>query len=325
MPMSTFTVGRGFSTLGTVSSPRQHIPAHEPSCCCPACLGLQCLERPRYFAGQLLTESELNSEQAYILAKNRLHNRYLVGWGVVCGMEVVCNDCEGFVTVRAGYALDPCGNDIIVCKDQPFDVIKAIKACCDTSRSRPDCGPLRSDIPDTCKDVEQKWCLSIAYEEKEARPTTALRQEQPKKCWCGCSNCGQACGCRCGCGCGCGSGSGSKTATRGTGSNGCASRVQNGTSRTATACEPTRIVEGYQLCLAPVIESVSFSGGTFQNPYQRVADPGTLLSEVEQCLQEKDRLTKMAPTGLNNMQDVNAARQACCQYLNTVKQFLLHA
>ena len=29
-------------------------------CVCPACGGLECLERPRYFAGQLLTEAELN-------------------------------------------------------------------------------------------------------------------------------------------------------------------------------------------------------------------------------------------------------------------------
>ena len=73
----------------------------------------------RFFAGQLLTESELNTEQAYVIAKNRLHNRYLHGWGVVCGLEVVCA-CEGFVHVKSGYAIDPCGNDIIVCKDTDF-------------------------------------------------------------------------------------------------------------------------------------------------------------------------------------------------------------
>ena len=28
---------------------------------CPTCAGLVCLERPRYFGGQLLTESDLNS------------------------------------------------------------------------------------------------------------------------------------------------------------------------------------------------------------------------------------------------------------------------
>src|SRR4051794_11097185 len=99
-------------------------------CCkCPACQGLECLERPRYFAGQLLTEAELNSEQAYMLAKNRLHNRYLHGWGVVCGLAVVCSNCEGWVRINEGYALDPCGNDVIVCKARDFNLIEAIHKC----------------------------------------------------------------------------------------------------------------------------------------------------------------------------------------------------
>ena len=60
---------------------------------CPACGGLECLCRPRFFAGQLLTEDDLNRLDHYIVAKNRLHNRYLIGWGVACGLEVVCNVC----------------------------------------------------------------------------------------------------------------------------------------------------------------------------------------------------------------------------------------
>src|SRR5215469_8357807 len=103
----------------------------ETTCCLPAaCEVLQCLDRTRWFAGQLLTESDLNNEQSYLLAKNRLHNRYLHGWGVVCGLQVVCAECDGWVTVKTGYAIDPCGNDIIVCEDQPFNVIQAIQACC---------------------------------------------------------------------------------------------------------------------------------------------------------------------------------------------------
>jgi hypothetical protein len=44
--------------------------------------------RPRYFAGQLLSEVDLRDEQAYQIAKQRLHNRYLHGYGVVCGLQV---------------------------------------------------------------------------------------------------------------------------------------------------------------------------------------------------------------------------------------------
>src|SRR5690242_1272175 len=66
----------------------------QPAPVCPACGGLECLCRPRFFAGQLLTEDDLNRLDDYVVAKNRLHNRYLVGWGVACGLEVVCSVCD---------------------------------------------------------------------------------------------------------------------------------------------------------------------------------------------------------------------------------------
>ena len=41
----------------------------------------------------------------------RLHNKYLHGWGVVCGLQVVCNQGTN-VTVKPGYALDCEGYDL---------------------------------------------------------------------------------------------------------------------------------------------------------------------------------------------------------------------
>ena len=76
----------------------------DPCTPCPACGGLECLCRPRFFAGQLLTEADLNRLDHYIVAKNKLHNRYVHGWGVACGMEVVCSACGDQVIVRPGYA-----------------------------------------------------------------------------------------------------------------------------------------------------------------------------------------------------------------------------
>ena len=75
----------------------------DPCTPCPACGGLECLCRPRFFAGQLLTEADLNRLDHYIVAKNKLHNRYVHGWGVACGMEVLCRACGAQVVVRAGY------------------------------------------------------------------------------------------------------------------------------------------------------------------------------------------------------------------------------
>ena len=90
---------------------------------CPACGGLQCLCRPRFFAGQLLTEEDLNRLEHYIIEKNKLHNRYLHGWGVVC------HPCHNLVTVKSGYALSPCGEDVVVCNDETVDVCALIQQC----------------------------------------------------------------------------------------------------------------------------------------------------------------------------------------------------
>jgi hypothetical protein len=207
---------------------------------CPTCKGLECLERPRYFAGQLLTEAELNSEQAYVIAKNRLHNRYLHGWGVVCGLEVVCSSCDGWVKVREGYAIDPCGNDIIVCRARDFNVVEAINKCLDAKRSRYDDCPPWQDPNADCRDEEEQWCITIEYEETQTKATMPLRQEGTSSC-------------ESGCGCGGGNGKGRKKAAASSKSGcgcggGCgdASAPPKSNAR-GVACEPTRILEGYSL------------------------------------------------------------------------------
>jgi hypothetical protein len=79
--------------------------------------------RPVFFDGQLLTSDDLEALVGYAHGKNRLHNRYLVGSGVVCGLEVGCSRAHpGGVVVRPGYALDCCGNDIVVACEQPVDL-----------------------------------------------------------------------------------------------------------------------------------------------------------------------------------------------------------
>jgi len=52
------------------------------------CLALPRFERVRYFYGQLLGVREFQSEQSYFYEKHRLHNRYLHGYGTVCGLAV---------------------------------------------------------------------------------------------------------------------------------------------------------------------------------------------------------------------------------------------
>jgi hypothetical protein len=159
---------------------------------CPVCSGLECLCRPRFFAGQLLTEADLNRLENYIVAKNKLHNRYIHGWGVACGMEVVCNPCGNQVIVRSGYALSPCGDDIILCADQTVDICQLITGCC---TPEPDnCFPPRP-VPTVCEQAEQQWILAVCYEETLSRGVPALRSTGACAPACGCGGSQGGCGC----------------------------------------------------------------------------------------------------------------------------------
>jgi hypothetical protein len=254
-------------SLGNLLGARNAVPgainkkqAAIPACSCPACTGLQCLDRPSFFAGQLISETDLNSEISYMLAKQRLHNRYLHGVGTVCGLEVVCSNCDGQVLVNPGYAIDPCGNDIIVCQQQSFDVLKAIQACCTAMKKKntTGCDPYQP-VNTGCTDQEQRWCITIAYQETPSQPITPLRTAT--KC-----SCKGSCGCTGGCGCSKGS-----TSTQ---TNGCTAPAPT-TATAATACQPTRVIEGYQLGIVPD----SGTGLTSESLLQ-----GTLLGNILGCL-----------------------------------------
>lgn len=59
------------------------------------------------------------------------HNRHLHGWGVVCGLQVVCGpdaDRRRHVTVRSGYALDCDGTDLVLKDAVTVDLLDRIQA-----------------------------------------------------------------------------------------------------------------------------------------------------------------------------------------------------
>ncbi len=63
----------------------------------------------------------------------RHHNKHLHGFGIVCGLQVVCGpdavgDERRHVTVRQGYAIDCEGNNLILDEDVELDVLEAIGA-----------------------------------------------------------------------------------------------------------------------------------------------------------------------------------------------------
>lgn len=105
--------------------------------------------RPRFFAGQLLTEEDLELLGEYTVAKNRLHNRHFWGDGVVCGLEVSCHPCGGgTVVVEPGHALDCCGNDIVLTCATELDVNAMVRELRISSQGGFDCG-------DPCRDPKK--------------------------------------------------------------------------------------------------------------------------------------------------------------------------
>lgn len=257
MPRTVATPSRPYTT-----------PCDNPQQPCPECGGLECLCRPRFFAGQLLTDEDLNLLNHYILAKNKLHNRYLHGWGVVCGLEVTCDPCSG-VQVQPGYALSPCGEDIIVCNRQSVDVCSLINAC---RKPKNTCEPVDAVTGyNNCGDTTEQWVLAIRYLEKPTRGVTPLRGAS-----------GSSCCSKCSCGgsssCGCGGSAQSSSAAGGCGCGGSAqassSSASTKTSKTPPQCEPTAICESYRFEVCKLQNSVSTGA----------IPPGPLIERLQCCI-----------------------------------------
>lgn len=69
--------------------------------------------RNNYYSGKLMNVSVFESEQKYMNDKRRLHNRFVAGFGVICGLDTVAVSEES-VSVEAGFAVDGVGREIVV-------------------------------------------------------------------------------------------------------------------------------------------------------------------------------------------------------------------
>jgi hypothetical protein len=193
----------------------------------------------------LLTDDDLNRLERYVVDKNRLRNRYLHGWGVACGLEVVCDVCDpGHVVVRTGYALSPCGDDIIVCDDQSVDICALINTC---EPRQPVCEGPYDAPPRDCSGGITQWVLAICYDERPVRGITALL---------GAGDTTVSARCKCGgsAGCGCGGSS----AKAGTGCS-CGNATQTATAARRTyqpQCEPTQTCETFRFMVYPAPKEI---------------------------------------------------------------------
>jgi hypothetical protein len=317
MNYDTGRVQRAMLTPGALQPIRLPQPVK-----CPVCRGLECLCRPRFFSGQLLTESELNAEQEYVIKKNRLHNLYLHGWGVVCGLELTCHpSCKGWIRITEGYAIAPCGDDIVLCKDVDFPLVDRIEQCLQQQRKQQDCAPYAAESVDCGTDG--CWYVTVAYDEQATRAMASLRADLSASfpsCSCGSScSCGDSCDCGCSgtggathypvgstCGCGCGQ---TKTANGHNGTNG---KATTGTRTPLNVpCEPTRICEGYKIDICRVVETRESCEDALS---------GTLLGRVYDCILEAQELVRLAPQSDDNLTDLERYSQ-CCSYLGAVRDY----
>jgi hypothetical protein len=270
-------------TLSTAA--RSRMKALQPVC--PACRGLECLCRPRFFAGQLLTEEDLNRLDRYIVEKNKLHNRYLHGWGVVCGLEVFCHPCEGQVTVKSGYALSPCGDDIVLCEDDIVNVCDLIRRC--RERERLDCEPPRPSGTAECRDAVEQWVLTVCFSENPSRGVTALRGGSEAPC---CSRC--SCGGSSGCGCGCHEiTAGQKQTTPPASARSLSTDALRGFQRAGRAsCEPTVTCESHYFSLYKAPADA-----------EKERDPGAMIAGFENCIKGLFDVEPALPASIEQVQD----------------------
>jgi DNA-binding beta-propeller fold protein YncE len=105
--------------------------SHGHGCGCVECAIPQ-LARNHYFTGKLLVERDFVDEQSYFLGKLRRHNARLHGWGTVCGLRVKEHPnpaCRAqYVIVEPGMAVDCCGREILVEREECFDLRARVDA-----------------------------------------------------------------------------------------------------------------------------------------------------------------------------------------------------
>jgi hypothetical protein len=148
------------------------------SCACAA----GTLERVRYYPRQLLTADDMSAEQQYLLQKVRNHNRYLHGWGVVCGMEVVASPTEASpwrVRVCPGYVVTPQGCDIRVNEPADLDLATGSQTGTDPCADAWPCPPTGT-MPGGKDDKVVRVYVAIRHAECRSRPERVL----PAGCGC---------------------------------------------------------------------------------------------------------------------------------------------
>jgi hypothetical protein len=149
-------------------------------------MGRASIERPRFFPRQLVTPDDLTLGQEYFRNKLRRMNRYLHGWGVVCGAKVATSNKPWMVIVHPGYILGPYGDEIVIEQDICFD----LRTRCTSSGGGDACDDVMIDplCPDRTVDTRRgdaPLYVALRYKEMPARPVRVA----PVGCGCDDTSC----------------------------------------------------------------------------------------------------------------------------------------
>lgn len=158
----------GKSPCGCGCSDHGH--KHDAGCC-----HMVCFERPNYFCGHLLSDADLTLEQNYLREKNKLYHRTIDGNGVVCGLRLTCDPrCEGHIRISDGYAIDCCGNDLVLCEPRSIPVMDELRKKQWVLESPQD--PCQKTPPEDCTG-KQCFYVGICYEETKAEFITPFQTD----------------------------------------------------------------------------------------------------------------------------------------------------
>jgi hypothetical protein len=79
-------------------------------------------QRNHFFHGKMMDAGEFQKDQSYFNNKRSLINRFVLGSGVVCGLNVVQDgDRPGLLRIEPGLALDASGKEIVVAAPVAID------------------------------------------------------------------------------------------------------------------------------------------------------------------------------------------------------------
>lgn len=164
----------------TLATTRQG--SHEPCPCgCSPCpddgCRLDCLTRPRFFCGQLLTDQDLEALTGWTRDRLAL-SRYRDGWGVACGLDVRCDPDPrrpAGVIVSPGYAVSCCGQDVVLCEEARLDLGKAC------GEDEDPCADLRRKLPEELITPERRVDLYLRYREEPSEPQAAFGRSACKE------------------------------------------------------------------------------------------------------------------------------------------------